>query len=136
MREINRIIVHCSATAPSQDIGVSEIRHWHLSRNFSDVGYHIIVRRDGTREEGRPIETPGAHAKGHNEDSIGVCLVGGVDEDSKPEANFTFMQYITLRQVINEIRGFHGELEVLGHRDIEGVKKACPCFDVASFMEY
>lgn len=136
MREINKIIVHASATAPSQDIGVSEIRHWHLGKGWSDVGYHYVIRRDGTREYGRDIKIPGAHAKGHNEDSIGICLVGGVTEDGKSDANFTFMQYITLSTIISEIQGFHGELEVIGHRDIEGVKKDCPCFNVSAFMEH
>lgn len=134
VREIKKIIVHCSATAPSQDIGVSEIRHWHLGRNFSDIGYHIVIRRDGTREEGRSIELPGAHTKGQNDDSLGICVVGGINEEGKADANFTFMQYITLYQVINEIRGFHGDIPVHGHREF--ANKECPCFSIEEFMKY
>jgi len=136
MREINRIIVHCSATPPSMDIGVMEIDQWHRDRGFNSIGYHFVIRRDGTREQGRDIKLAGAHAKGHNQDSIGICLVGGIDGAGKSEANFTFMQYITLSTIISEIRNFHGDIEVLGHRDLEGVNKDCPCFNVKAFMEH
>jgi len=148
MREINRIIVHCSATPPSMDIGADEIRDWHTKprpggRGWRDIGYHFVIRRDGTREPGRDLdkdgdifEEVGAHARGHNTDSIGICLVGGIDGAGKSEANFTFMQYITLSTIISEIRNFHGDIEVLGHRDLEGVNKDCPCFNVKAFMEH
>ena len=69
MREINSIVVHCSATPPSSDIVVNEIREWHVKeKNWSDVGYHFVVKRDGTIEDGRPVKRPGAHVKNHNFD--------------------------------------------------------------------
>ncbi len=82
MREINEIIVHCSATPESMDIGVKEIRDWHVNDNkWDDIGYHFVIRRDGTIECGRSIDKAGAHCKGHNAHSIGMCLVGGEDAD-------------------------------------------------------
>ncbi|MGB0717980.1 MAG: N-acetylmuramoyl-L-alanine amidase [Alphaproteobacteria bacterium] len=131
MREINKVIVHCSATTPSQDIGVTELRQWHITeRGWSDIGYHFVIRRDGNLETGRPIERPGAHAKGHNKDSVGVCLIGGVDEYGKPVFNYTYHQMDTLW---NFLKGFTNE-EIIGHRDLPGVKKSCPCFDVRSWL--
>ena len=77
MRPLNRIIIHCSDTTASQDIKASDIRQWHIERGWSDIGYHFVIRRDGLIDLGRDISTKGAHAKGHNHDSIVVCLVGG-----------------------------------------------------------
>ena len=135
MRKVNRIIVHCSATNPSQDIGADIIRHWHkFDRGWSDIGYHYVIRRDGRLEHGRPIEREGAHAKGHNGDSIGICLVGGVNKEGKADANYTYKQYATLRHTINNLMNGHSDLEVLGHRDLPGVNRDCPCFDVRSFI--
>lgn len=135
MRPINKIIVHCAATKPSMDIGVEEIREWHRERGWGDVGYHYVIRRDGTIEKGRPVEVAGAHARGHNTDSIGICLVGGINEKGDPDANFTYYQYLSLYDLLDEMEEYYGEkVEVLGHRDLPGVSKACPCFDVRSFF--
>ena len=65
MRKINLIVIHCSDTYARMDIGVNEIRQWHLQRGFNDIGYHYVIRRDGAIEQGRPIEKPGAHAAGY-----------------------------------------------------------------------
>lgn len=103
MRSINQIIVHCSATKPGMDIGVLEIRRWHKDRGFSDIGYHFVIRRSGRIENGRPAKKPGAHAKGHNADSIGICLVGGIDDKGKPQNNFTEAQELALRKLLGEL---------------------------------
>ena len=134
MRQINRIIVHCSATKPSLDVGADEIKQWHIDRGWSDVGYHWVIRRDGTIEKGRPEEKAGAHARGHNQDSIAICLVGGINEDGQPDCNYTAAQYRALNDTTNGIYMRHNIHEVLGHRDLPGVDKACPCFDVQSFV--
>ena len=83
MREINKIIVHCSATREFQDVKTEEIRRWHMDKGWSDVGYHYLIELDGSINKGRPVERIGAHCKGHNNDSIGVCYIGGVDKDLK-----------------------------------------------------
>ncbi len=129
-RKINEIIVHCSATPPHMDIGVKEIRQWHVrDRGWSDIGYHVVIRRDGTIEDGRPMNVAGAHCRGHNAHSIGVCLVGGVDKDNKPQFNFTADQARTLRYYVGNIKDVHPHIKLSGHRDYNH-KKNCPCFDV------
>ena len=103
MRDIKKIIIHCSATSAEMDIGAKEIAQWHKDRGWSDIGYHFVIRRDGTIEHGRPVERPGAHARHHNNDSIGICLVGGINESGEPDSNFTFDQIVSLKQAIDNL---------------------------------
>lgn len=134
---IKQLVVHCSATPASMDIGAKWIDREHrLNRKFLQIGYHWVIKRDGTLEAGRPESIPGAHAEGHNTGSLGICLVGGVKADGKtPEANFTDAQYATLYQVLQDkLKAWPGA-EVLGHRDFPNVAKACPCFDVRSWFQ-
>jgi len=82
MRTINKIIVHCSATPEGRDVSPEEITRWHVEENgWSDVGYHFIITLDGVVHYGREVERAGAHVRGHNSDSIGICYVGGLDEN-------------------------------------------------------
>lgn len=138
-REINKVIVHCAATMPSMDIGLEEIKRWHTApepegNGWSDVGYHFIIRRNGQLEYGRPVDRVGMHAKGENQDSVGVCLVGGLNENREPDSNFTLQQLDMLRHLIKSLELCHGPIKVYGHRDLPGVKKACPCFDVTALL--
>ena len=85
MRQINEIILHCSATKPEWMRGqrgeakVAEIRRWHMSapNNWRDIGYHYLIDRDGLIYPGRPVQQTGAHGKGRNTGTIGICLIGG-----------------------------------------------------------
>lgn len=124
------LVVHCSATPASADIGVAEIRRWHRRRGWLDVGYHFVVRRDGTLETGRPVWAAGAHARGVNRRSIGLCLVGGATASLAPENNFTVSQFDTLARLLRDLRRRYPRAEVLGHRDLPRAAKACPSFDV------
>lgn len=148
-RSTKQIVVHCSATQPTQDIGAREIRKWHRAapNNFVDIGYHFVVRRNGVIEAGRPMDAVGAHARGFNATSISVCLVGGIDKKGKPQNNFTDEQMTTLRDLVRTLTHFYPEAWVLGHRDLfpdrngDGVVdkndwlKDCPCFDVPKWWE-
>jgi len=136
MRNIDKIIVHCAATKPSMDIGVKEIRNWHLDRGWSDVGYHYIIRRNGKIEKGRSIDVVGAHARGHNKNSIGICLVGGVNENGKADDNFAIIQYQKLIMLIDFLAITFPGSEILGHRDLPGVTKECPCFDIKAWFKF
>ena len=136
MRNINQIIVHCSATPPSMIVGADDIRKWHITRGWSDIGYHYVIRRNGVTEAGRDIEKAGAHAKGHNEDSIGICLIGGIDEEGKPDDNYTLLQYNELLRLINFLKITFPIKLLKGHRDLPGVTKACPCFDVDAWYKF
>ncbi len=135
MRKINKIIVHCSDTYPNMDIGVKEINQWHLDRGWKEIGYHDVVRRNGHIEIGRNIYLSGAHTKGHNQDSIGVCLVGGKSQDNTPDNNFTEKQFKSLAQLIRMYRVTYGvDLPVYGHSDFSDYK-TCPNFNVNKFLE-
>lgn len=136
MRKIDQLIVHCAATKPSMDIGVEDIRHWHVDeRGWDDVGYHYVIRRDGTIEPGRDVAVAGAHAYGHNAHSLGVCLVGGLSEDNQDDCNFTMAQYFSLAALLETLLEHYPRAAVMGHRDLPNAGKACPCFDVRAFME-
>jgi N-acetylmuramoyl-L-alanine amidase len=124
------------------DIGATEIRRWHTDpkpkgQGWNDIGYHFVVRRNGIVEDGRPVRLSGAHAAGHNTDSIGICLVGGVDADDKMKAdcNFTSLQWDALFELVNSLTDEYRIAPggVLGHRDLPGVTKACPCFDARAW---
>ena len=132
MREINNIVIHCTYTPPRMDIGVEEIREWHVKENkWTDIGYHFVIRRDGSVEAGRPLERPGAHVKGHNSDSIGVAWVGGKSPRSKKtQDNRTREQDEAMVILIEDLQQKFPGAAVIGHRDFEGVKKDCPGFDV------
>ena len=137
---IRLLVVHCSATPPSADIGAAEIRRWHTSspNNWSDIGYHGVIRRDGTFEAGRPLHRIGAHARGWNSMSWGLCLVGGVQEadHQNPEANYTPEQYDTLWRTLRAWQHLAPMAAICGHRDLDSEHqrlKACPSFDVRAF---
>lgn len=128
------IVVHCAATPPGVDIGAAEIDGWHKAKGWRCIGYHYVIRRSGAVEEGRPVEEPGAHAVEVNDRSVGVCLVGGVDDKGAPANNFTEAQFAALRGVLRLLsKRYHGA-RIIGHRDIPGVKKACPSFDVRAWL--
>ena len=127
MRSIDKIIVHCSATREGQHVTVQQIRQWHLQRNFADIGYHYVIYLDGTVHKGRPLEKAGAHCKGHNAYSIGICYVGGLDRQGKPKDTRTAAQKAALLTLIRELRQRFPRATVHGHREF--ANKACPCFD-------
>jgi len=137
MRKIDTIVVHCAYTKPSMDIGVKEITKWHTDpkpkgNGWSAIGYHYVIRRDGTVEDGRPNQQIGAHAKGNNRHSLGICLVGGMTQDGKThEFNFTKKQMTVLVSLIDTLMLTYGvpQRRVVGHRDL-APGRACPCFDV------
>lgn len=123
------LVVHCTATPPTMDIGVAEVRSWHRKVGWIDVGYHFIIRRDGTVEAGRPVDVVGAHVSGYNSNSIGISLVGGVDKNGKAENNFTLAQFDALEAKLKELLLVYPKAVVQGHRDFPKVFKDCPSFD-------
>lgn len=128
MRDINRIILHCSATVEGNDYSVDTIRVWHKKRGWSDIGYHWVIRLDGTIEVGRPLEKSGAHTKGENKDSVGVCYIGGLDEDGKPKDTMNPEQEKAWRMIVLSLRTLYGDLTIHGHNEFSN--KACPSFIV------
>ena len=128
MREIKKIIVHCADTHEGPDERTAENKRWHTEElGWIDIGYHWVVELDGSLHAGRPEEVSGAHCKGHNSDSIGICYVGGSDASGNPKDTRTQEQKEALASLISDLLDRHTEAEVFGHRDFS--EKACPSFD-------
>ncbi len=128
MRKINEIIVHCTATAAGKEVSVKQIDAWHRSCGYKSIGYHFVVTINGTVLTGRPVKEAGAHCKGHNAHSIGICYVGGIDSYGKPADTRTPAQREALRKKIDELKHEYPDATVHGHNEFS--TKACPCFDV------
>ena len=127
-RKINKVIVHCSDSDDSLDFGVYDINNWHKERGFSsksgiNCGYHWIIRKSGKIEQGRPEIEMGAHCRGQNKNSIGICWIGRNDLNIK--------QYRALMDKLTEMIVEH-ELEpsdVYGHNEFNS-GKTCPNIDM------
>ena len=129
MRQINKIIVHCSATREGENYTVDTIRSWHVDgRGWSDIGYHFYIDLYGEIHKGRDISRIGAHTKGLNRNSIGVCYCGGVEEDGKTPKDTRYdCQKEALLAVLRTLKAMYPEAKIHGHRDF--ARKACPSFD-------
>lgn len=113
-----KIVVHCSDTPDNREHTAADIHRWHQERGWDGIGYHWVIRRDGTIEPGRPEYWTGAHVKGHNKGSIGICLIG--------RKHFTTAQFDALRTHLN----WHPEsFELFGHYELDP-SKTCPNFNV------
>ena len=142
MRKINLIVVHCSATPEGKDFTVNDIDRWHRARGFKKIGYHYVVYRDGTVHPGRAENEVGAHVSGYNNNSIGVCYIGGLTADGKKAKDTrTTAQKRGLLNLLIKLRKKYPDAKIVGHRDLspdlnhdgkiepnEWVKE-CPSFD-------
>lgn len=138
MREINLIVIHCSATRADRCFTEHDVTAAHRCRGFKECGYHFYIRKNGDIKTMRPIERIGAHARGFNAASIGICYEGGLDEAGQPE-----WQRHSLRVLVRVLMIDYPGCQLCGHRDLspdlnrngeiepEEWIKACPCFDVA-----
>lgn len=132
MREIDEIIIHCSATRPDQNISAADINHWHIIQGWEGIGYHFFIKLDGTIEPGRPINQVGAHCKGHNSNSIGICYAGGTvryndqayntDTRTPEQIRSMYLLIVTLLHCFPTIK------KISGHNQY--AKVDCPCFKV------
>lgn len=133
MRRIDKIIIHCSATKEGQYVDVETIRRWHLTRGFSDIGYHYVIYLDGSVHDGRPMELPGVHCKGHNAHSIGICYIGGLDKNLNPKDTRTAKQEASLVKLVKDLKERFPGATVHGHNEFS--TKPCPCFDVQAWRK-
>lgn len=131
MRPINSIIIHCSATPEGKHFTAADIRRWHKAQGWSDIGYHYVILLDGTVQEGRPIEQPGAHCKGINARSIGICYIGGLSADGKtPKDTRTTAQKAAMHALVERLAAQYGLTASQIHGHNEYAAKACPSFNV------
>lgn len=141
MRNIDRIVIHCSATEDGKDVTVKDITGWHKKRGFRTIGYHYVIYLDGSINVGRPIKQLGAHARGYNDNSVGICYIGGL-KNGKPFDTRNYGQITALRNLVTVLRSIYDIKKINGHRDLsvdlngDGVitpnewMKACPSFDM------
>lgn len=164
---ITKIVVHCSATRNGKSIkqpsknATQVIDGWHKQRGFkrqlaaqrafnphlSSIGYHFVIDVDGLVETGRQVGEIGAHVKGHNQNSVGICLIGGVEPNGKNHGKYTEAQWQSLYKLLRELEANHPKARICGHRDLspdingDGTitpnewLKDCPCFDVWSWLD-
>jgi N-acetylmuramoyl-L-alanine amidase len=133
MRKINKIIIHCSATQEGRHLDAAEINRWHLKRGWKGIGYHYVVLLDGAIEYGRSVYEPGAHVKGMNKNSIGICYIGGVEEERGDNGKWiakdtrTPEQKESLLLLLKTLKKMHVDATIHGHNEFAA--KSCPCFD-------
>lgn len=128
-RLINLVILHCSDSDIPEHDNIDIIRKWHVEENgWQDVGYHYFIRKCGRVEAGRPEDVIGAHCKGYNKQSIGICLSG--------RSEFTQAQFLSAAELIKKLLVKY-ELEIrdiLGHRELNK-GKTCPNFDLNNVLK-
>ena len=127
MRNINKIIEHCSATKEGKAFTANDITRWHKQRGFATIGYHYVVLLDGTIQQGRAEMVMGAHCKGYNANSIGICYIGGLDENGKSKDTRTPEQKKALLELLKRLKKDYPNATIHGHREF--ANKDCPCFD-------
>lgn len=147
MRFINLIVVHCSATRCDRSYTEHDLTTDHLCRGFSSAGYHFYIRKNGDIKSLRPVDKIGAHAKGYNTHSIGICYEGGLDERGRPADTRTPFQRHALRVLVMLLLRDYPGSRLCGHRDLspdlnhngeiepEEWIKDCPCFDAVTILQ-
>lgn len=145
-RKIDKLIIHCTASKEGQNMTVEQIDKIHRQNGWAGIGYHFVIYLDGSIHDGRDISKVGAHTYGYNTGSVGICYVGGLDQNGKPKDTRTVAQKNALYQLVKRLMEMYPIKEVKGHRDYspdtngDGVIskyewiKSCPCFEVADFL--
>jgi N-acetylmuramoyl-L-alanine amidase len=134
LRDIRYIVVHCTATQPTATLDAIK-RYWKEVRGWGDVpGYHYIILRSGEIVQLLDERKISHGVFGHNQHCVHICYIGGIDKEGKPVDNRTTAQQEAMFDKIVELSERYPKAEILGHRDFPGVKKACPCFDVKSWL--
>jgi N-acetylmuramoyl-L-alanine amidase len=149
-REVDLIVIHCSATKENTDYTREELERDHRARGFAKGGYHRYITKDGAVHKLREFFEVGAHVAGHNSRSIGICYEGGLDERGKPKDTRTEAQMEALIKTITEAVSYgNGKVKrIVGHRDLSpdtngnGIVephewvKLCPCFEAEPEYKY
>ena len=136
MREETKyIVIHCSQTSPSQNIGAKDIDRWHREQGWLKIGYATVIKRDGTIEQGREDDEVQAAVKGYNHTSFNLCLIGGAKEEDwkQAEDNFTGEQWESLKKELTRLVQKYPDAQIVGHRDLDD-KKFCPSFNVRKYL--
>lgn len=133
MMDIQEIIIHCSCTTANTPVNAEKIKEWHKKAGMPDVGYHFLIERDGAIVDGRPMTMPGEHCPGHNENSIGICYIGGKDAFGMPADTRTPEQMDSLLILVEQLQEMFPGIAVHGHNEYDS-KVQCPNFSVRSWL--
>jgi len=132
MRKVTHLVLHCTATA--QNTSVENIKkYWKENLGWKSPGYHKIIEPQGSVVVLADDEQICNGVKGHNSTSIHVSYIGGVN-GSKPVDNRTASQREAMIALVRYYRSKYPGIIVCGHRDFPGVAKACPSFDVKTWL--
>lgn len=160
MRDIGLIVIHCAASRNGAPLVVDQIDHEHAKRGFARkpewmakqnshlkaIGYHFVVYINGAVATGRHLDEIGAHVQGFNQKSIGICMVGGLDEHGKATGQYTQEQWDALAGCVASLQKAYPKAKIVGHRDLSPDKdgdgkverhewlKECPAFGVSTWM--
>ena len=121
---IKHIVIHCSDSPQGRGDNAETIHKWHLEKGWSGIGYHRVILETGEVQSGRPLYWKGAHAKGYNDESIGICLIGN--------GTYTFQQWRSLRALCYQMLGRYPKAKVVGHNYFDA-SRGCPMFDVEAW---
>jgi N-acetyl-anhydromuramyl-L-alanine amidase AmpD len=130
---IKFLTVHCAATPEGRHVSAEQVCQWDQAK-FGQTSYHWVIELDGSTHRTLRDDQLGAHTGGHNTSNIGICYVGGVDAHLNPKDTRTLAQKEALLTLIRTYKARYPALLIRGHRDWPGVKKACPSFDVDSWL--
>ena len=134
-------IMHVSATKMSQDFTFEDCKRSHKNKGWSDIGYHFYIEKDGEIHKGRSLTINGAHVRGFNTGTIGICTEGGLNEEGVPYDTMNELQRLSVEGLLLSLKEGNPKMKVAGHRDyspdlngngkIESFEfsKACPCYD-------
>ena len=128
-RNINLIVWHCSDSDNKLHDNVATITKWHIERGFATIGYHFLITKDGRVHKGRDLDAIGAHAKGHNSHSIGICLTGK-DKFSKEQK--TALKELT-EQILESYNLDWSNVKL--HNELD-VNKTCPDFNREGILNH
>lgn len=129
MKEVLFLVVHCTATRPSQRVTVEDIDNWHRGRGWAKIGYHWYIDREGNIHQGRGEQYEGAHLRHYNQHAIGICYEGGRDEKGRSDDTRTPAQKAALHFLLQDLKDSYPKAKICGHRDFPNVRKDCPSFD-------
>tara|TARA_R110002167_G_C12706374_1_gene654688 strand:- start:8103 stop:8489 length:387 start_codon:yes stop_codon:yes gene_type:complete len=121
---INKIVIHCSDSPNGREDTAEDIHRWHKERGWDGIGYHYVIERKGKLVNGRPEYWQGAHASGHNKNSLGVCLIG--------TDKFTIEQWSILENLVRKLLIKYPQSKIIGHNEVSD--KTCPGFDVQKWL--
>jgi N-acetylmuramoyl-L-alanine amidase len=133
MRKINYIVLHCTAGPQTQTVE-NILDYWKRKLGWSHVGYHHLIRPDGSVADLQPIELPTNGVAGYNYKSIHISYIGGVDKNNVPIDNRTEEQKQAQIVLLKKYHAMFPDAVIQGHRDFPNVKKACPSFDVKQWL--